>query len=233
MIRNILATLVVFIIPVIGALFLKVEKNVKISNFIIGALTFLISQVLIRLPLLNYLGRNTNIFTMGFLSKMIPYIMFFSFTAGIFEECGRYISYKFFLKDENNLLSPISFGLGHGGFEASHLVLPLVYKSIMHPLFYGNLVGYLVIIERVFAIIFHIAASIIIFYGVKTKRKIWLLISILLHGTYNFTVVYVAQITKNPILAEAVGAVMVVMYLILGIILLKKLKEEKNYEEED
>lgn len=233
MIKNILATLVVFIIPVLIALYLKIKKDVKINNFIVGALTFLISQVLIRLPLLNYLGRNTNIFTIGILSQVIPYIIFTSFTAGIFEECGRYISYKFFLKDEKNLLSPISFGLGHGGFEASYFLLPKVYKSIMHPLIYGNAFGYIGIFERSFAIIFHIAASIIIFYGVRTKRKIWLLIAILLHGIFNYIIVYLVQVAGKPILGEVAGAIMSVMYLILGIVLLRKYKEEDNYEKEN
>ena len=233
MIKNILAIIVVFIIPVIGALYLKIKKNIKISNFIIGALTFLISQVLIRLPLLNYLGRNTNIFTKGIFSQMIPYIIFFSFTAGIFEECGRYISYKFFLKDEDNLLSPISFGLGHGGFEASHFLLPMVFKSIIHPLFAIYSVSYIAIVERIFAIIVHVSLTILVFIGVKKGSKKYLFLSILLHGIYNFIVVYLIQITRNPVLVEAVGALIAVLYLIIGIILLRKYKEGDNYEKEN
>jgi uncharacterized membrane protein YhfC len=38
--------------------------------------------------------------------------------AGLFEETGRFIAFKFLLKKRTDRKTAISYGIGHGGFEA-------------------------------------------------------------------------------------------------------------------
>ena len=42
--------------------------------------------------------------------------------AGVFEETGRYVSFKWFLKKETRIQDGLSYGIGHGGIEAMLIV---------------------------------------------------------------------------------------------------------------
>ena len=41
--------------------------------------------------------------------------------AGIFEEGGRFVAFKFFLKEYRSNKDAISYGIGHGGFESAYM----------------------------------------------------------------------------------------------------------------
>lgn len=43
--------------------------------------------------------------------------------AGIFEEGGRFVAFKFFLKKYRSNKDAISYGIGHGGFESAYMGL--------------------------------------------------------------------------------------------------------------
>ncbi|MFY9283540.1 MAG: YhfC family glutamic-type intramembrane protease, partial [Miniphocaeibacter sp.] len=223
MIPLILSLLIIFIVPMILIIVLNRKKKVKFKNFIVGIFAFLISQTFTRLPILNFLQTKTTIFKLGLFSNLIPYLVFFSFTAGIFEETARFIAYKTILKKEENIYSPISFGLGHGGIEAMlYTLLPILtymynFSSLNTPLVY------LGIFERISAIIFHISATILIFYGIRKNKKIWWLISIVIHGMYNLIFTYLANVLNKIVLSEIVIFILSIILLLFGIYLLGKL----------
>jgi uncharacterized membrane protein YhfC len=49
--------------------------------------------------------------------------------AGVFEETGRFLAFKFLLKKRTGRKTAISYGIGHGGFEAVFL---LVFTGIQY-----------------------------------------------------------------------------------------------------
>lgn len=138
------------------------------------------------------------------------YVAYGSLAAGIFEECGRFIAFKFLLRKRNEWKDGIAYGIGHGGFEALMIggigLISTILTAIMinsgdfpsqiltaeqsaqmgeakrqlietpWPVFL--LGGF----ERVFALTVHIAFSIIVLYGVRTNRMIFLVYAILLHA---------------------------------------------------
>ncbi|QQK08720.1 YhfC family glutamic-type intramembrane protease [Miniphocaeibacter halophilus] len=230
MIGLVLSLLVIFIIPIIVVITLNRKKKVRLRNFIVGIFAFLISQTFTRLPILNLLQTKTTIFRTGLFSNLMPYIIFLSFTAGIFEETARFIAYKTILKKEKNIYSPISFGLGHGGIEAVIYTLLPILSYRYNLLFLDNLQVYLGILERVSAIIFHISATILVFYGIRKNKKVWWLISIIIHGMYNFIFTYLANVLNRIVLSEIVALILAIILLIFARYLLRKLEREESYE---
>ena len=46
------------------------------------------------------------------------HFIFLGITAGVFEECGRYMGFKLTLKKHRRFGDGVAFALGHGGIEA-------------------------------------------------------------------------------------------------------------------
>lgn len=49
------------------------------------------------------------------------YTIYGALAAGIFEETARFISFRFFMKNSRSMENAVSYGLGHGGFEAVYI----------------------------------------------------------------------------------------------------------------
>ncbi|NLA11059.1 MAG: YhfC family intramembrane metalloprotease [Firmicutes bacterium] len=182
----------------------------------LGAGVFILFQLLLRLPLLNYLlvqpwlGRfSTNIF---FYAVVVG-----GFTAGLFEECGRYLAFQTVLKGDLSWNTGLAYGLGHGGVEAivlvgftyiNNIVISLMinrglFEQLIAPrlgaeasLIKAQLVGlppsvFLAAgVERMLTLIVQLALSLIVLYAVKSRRPVFLLAAILLHTGLNAGVVY-------------------------------------------
>lgn len=48
----------------------------------------------------------------------MAYVAVLAVTAACAEEVGRYIAFRFFVKNPEQQNTPLYFGLGHGGIEA-------------------------------------------------------------------------------------------------------------------
>lgn len=161
----------------------------SINLFLLGVLCFFISQILLRIPLLNFLNKN-----ISFSMLSLSYPMLISFiilaSAGVFEEGFRFLFRKYLLRskseekglvnfDDNYPKDPIIFGLGHGLCEAVYILTLTRFN-----LSYAN--DIFIIIERLLAIVFHICQSILIFKGFKIGRRYsYLILAIVLHTIFN------------------------------------------------
>lgn len=153
--------------------------------FILGVLAFVISQIAIRLPLLKLLTKQSTSFHMLSVTKPIVYFLVLGFSAGIFEEVARYIGIRFFMK-QRDFQAGALFGAGHGSIEAIiffgfHVVIMLTSSMALvqgDALLIGS-------VERLFAMLLHIGLSIIVLYGVVTKKIRYLIMAIILHGVIN------------------------------------------------
>lgn len=154
-------------------------------------------------------------------------IFIISLSAGIFEEIGRLLGYKIFLKRELIWENGIGYGIGHGGVESILMVgvnfLIYFVISILNNL--GNpisSISQIVLetliktpsyqflipgVERVFALSIQIALSLIVLYGVKYKKFFYLLIAIIFHTIIDFVAVYVYIIYKNILLTEILAGI--------------------------
>lgn len=204
--------LVCFGIPIASFVyFAKKKKCMKI--YIVGMLVFFVSQILLRIPIINNILPLSDSYSMFMATNPIVYMLFLSFTAGLFEETGRFIGFKCIKNKKLSFTDAIAFGFGHGGIEAMMLVgvtginnLLLYWFSkgvIAGESFLGFTkemaistfeeigVGFILTagIERIFAITFHIVASIIVLYAVRSSKKIYVFLAMLIHTVFNFIAV--------------------------------------------
>lgn len=175
----------------------KNKRKNKIIIFILGIMCFFISQILLRIPILNTLNY---IFSLEFLMRYGVLISILTLiSAGLFEEGFRFIFREFILWDqsedergliafENKISDAIIFGLGHGLCEAVYVIILAFVSS---PNFPGLLNIFLILFERILAVIFHIAMTIIVFRGFKIGKKYaYILFAIGLHTIFNLPILF-------------------------------------------
>lgn len=182
-----------------------------------GMIVFFVLQIVIRIPLMQLFAASEA--GKAFITNnTLLYVGIAALTAGIFEEFGRYFAFKVMLKNRRGFGHGLAYGIGHGGIEAV-VIIGLAYVSnIMIGIMINSggvssldsagaamlqptitaltqtaptdfLIGG---IERVFAICFHIAMSILVLYGVRKRNIAYTLLAVLLHGIVDFGVVTIA-----------------------------------------
>lgn len=215
-----------------------------------GMIVFFVLQVLIRIPLMQVFEASEagKVFIEN---NIILYVVIAALTAGIFEEFGRYFAFKVMLKNKRGFGHGLAYGIGHGGIEAivliglayvSNIVISIMFNSgglsalgeqaaILQPSINAILAtpstDFLIGgIERVFAICFHIAMSILVLYGVRKRNIAYTLFAVLLHGLVDFGVVIIAGnfgIVWGEVFMFVVAAVSVVY-----IVLMKRVFEKQD-----
>lgn len=222
MIAYIFTLLATLLFPIAIGIFLAAKNKGLFKPFVFGVLTFVIFQGLIRIPLIQYVLPN-----MGWywtLSAVYPiwYAVFLGFTAAIFENTGRYVMMKLFMKDRMRYIDGISFGLGHGGIEAllitgiNTLVSLMLYGAV-----YDSLSVFLAGTERICAMMFHVAASLLVLKSVKLKKPYYLFAAIFLHTLLDTGLLLLSLAGMSVLHIEIVIAVFAIAMLLLTILMKK------------
>lgn len=150
--------------------------------FILGIAAFVVSQVLLRIPILQYLSESTLGYSMLSVTQPVLFSILLGLSAGVFEELARYIFMLFFMK-QRDWQAGFLFGAGHGGIEAILVVGIGMVVLLFSPTGIVGDANYLIGgIERFFAMLLHIGLSIIVLQGVVRKKFIYIVIAILIHG---------------------------------------------------
>lgn len=240
-------------IPIIFSIVIVKKYKASVESLIVGGAVFFVFQVLLRIPLLSnlngmdwYISLSKNYFLTA---------LFLGITAGLFEEIGRFLGFKFIIKRKNYLYkNAIAFGIGHGGIEAillvgltyvNNLVMSLfINKGTFDQIFGGKInstdlsiiksqlidtKAYLFLfggVERLFAITIQIAFSLIVLYAIKNRKYLYLLIAIGLHALVDTPVAYMSMKGVNAIFIE--GYVFITFILALVYIL----KSKEYFKEE-
>lgn len=196
--------------PVVLLLVLCLKKKVAVKPMFLGAAAFFVSQLCLRIPILQVLGAQS--WFKAFALNTIPYIIMLSVTAGLFEESARYLGAGVFLKNNRRFSDALSFGLGHGFCE----VILLTGMTQINNIIYATMINngtfqtfsarlpaeqaqqvlsamvavkpdavYLGVLERVFAVTFHVFASILIFKGVNEHKIRYYFLAIAAHSVFN------------------------------------------------
>jgi uncharacterized membrane protein YhfC len=203
--------------------FLARRLRVSWRLYLIGAATFVLSQI-------GHIPFNQLILTP--LTKGWPQTaVFFAFalSAGLFEEPARYLVYRFWIQGARSWREAVMFGAGHGGGEAiiaGALVLMgavniLVLQSVdmttlgltpeqleaaqtgLHAAlsvpWYMTLLG---AVERVWAMLFHMSAAVLVLQVFRRANWLWLAAAILWHAAQNAVGLLVAT-AAGPLWSEA------------------------------
>lgn len=176
-------------------------------TFFAGALTFIVFAMVLESILHNLVLRSGigpvlqgNIWLYG---------LYGGLAAGVFEETGRFLAFRFVLKSRRDRITALSYGIGHGGIEAFLLagltmaanlalglayvngaalpeeIVPSVESLLTTPAVMFLWTGF----ERLSAMTLHTALSVLVFAAVRTDRR-WLFpAAILLHFAVDFIAV--------------------------------------------
>ncbi len=204
---------VCYVLPTAGVLILARGRKGTWKAFAMGAAAFVVSQVLVRIPILQMVLPGFGWFAVMHLYPW-RYGLFLGLTAGIAEETGRWIAVRCFLKGKDTMEHGLAFGLGHGGIEAMLLVGPNMVAGLVmvlvgqESLFPPDGLGVLVAgLERVFAMAFHVGASLLVMYGVRQKKALryWSL-AVALHTVLDAAVVILPGVFGAGVLGMEIWA---------------------------
>ncbi len=191
----------------------------SLKALLVGVGVFVVFQIVLRLPLLSFLATQSWFSDLSS-SFLFSVVLIGGFTAGLVEECGRYLGFSILLKDKLSWENGLAYGLGHGGIEAiavvglayiNNIVLSIMinqgaFDRLIAPalgaeavLIKNQLTGLPPSLflaagaERALTLIIHIALSLMVLYAVKRKKPLFLLTAILLHTVLNAGAVYLHQ----------------------------------------
>ena len=221
--------MIVVFMPVSLALILYRRQVYSLLSILVGVLVFVVSQIIIRMPFLNVLSRTS--WHQQRSSSMIFLLVVYALSAGLFEESGRWIGFRFFRKNHLNWKNAVAFGIGHGGIEG----LIIVGNTYLNNLIFSamiNVGGYeafiapalgdqaqpvrdalintpsyqffLAGIERMAVLPVHIALSILVCLAVLKKRFLYLLLAIVLHGLVNVPAVLMMSLNIGLLVVELI-----------------------------
>lgn len=215
-----------FGIPAVGLILLAGRKKGSVKAFLLGAAAFTVSQLLIRIPILQGVLPYHAWFVV---MQMDPwaYGLFLGITAGLAEETARWAAIRFFLKGRRDLEHGLALGLGHGGIEAAlftgvnlaaGLVLMAGGRGALFPADEATVLT--AGLERMSAMAFHAGASLLVMYGIRRgKALIWLLAAIALHTVLDAAIVVLPAVFGVGVAGlEIYGAAMGIFTLACGIL---------------
>ncbi|MGN4446829.1 YhfC family glutamic-type intramembrane protease [Bacillus cereus group sp. MYBK79-1] len=219
----IFTTMISFGLPLI-ALFYAFWKK-RYIPYILGVLAFVVSQILIRIPILNYVNGNSIEFQMFSIMQPVLFVLLLSLSAGIFEEIARFIAMRYFMK-QRDWQSGFLFGAGHGGIEAVLIIgIPVISLLMSQTVIQNGDSYYFAGIERIFAMVLHIGLSFIVLQAVVQKKFRYVVYAILIHGTANAIASIISLYVPGKsgiILSEVSIAICAVLVFSYSVILKRK-----------
>ncbi|HDR9586216.1 TPA: YhfC family intramembrane metalloprotease [Burkholderia stabilis] len=216
------AGLVALFAPALLAAAWRRRTHVPFRVFFYGMLTFFVFQPVLRLswqaPLFHALARDPR--------WHLPMLVFAAFTAGLFEECGRWVAFRYLLPKRRDAQAAVMLGLGHGGLEAMLLVgvgflalgtgYLLAHAGVVVPEGMQSLIGsqfagmtlaspFLALLERVSALAAHVGLSLIVLQAFVRGTKRWLAYAIAIHFLFDLVAVLLSQYWHvDTLLIEAI-----------------------------
>jgi uncharacterized membrane protein YhfC len=208
-----------------------------------GALIFFIFQIITRLPAIQV----AQYFLLPTLKSSQVALWAFSFvaalTAGLFEEVGRYLGYRWFMRrEEKTWDKAVMYGLGHGGLESAVAIGGLAALTLVNVYLIVSTNGAIVPTaqralaarqiadlaaqpvwlpllgawERVSAITMQVALSVIVLQVFRRGSLNWLWLAIGLHTLVDFGSMVLIQVLPISGLARNVAVEGILTLMALG-----------------
>jgi len=204
-------------LPISLVVYFYIKQRISLLAVLVGVLGFLVTQVMIRIPALGWLSQTDFYRLMAATPAVL--VLFLSLTAGLFEETGRWLGFRYLLRKKLEHKNAIAYGIGHGGFESILLVGLTFINNLVFSLMINNgtfdsvvgsqlgpdganyIRGQLVDlpatmflaggIERALTIPIQIALSVMVYMGVRHRRFKFYWLAVLAHTAVNFIAVMI------------------------------------------
>jgi uncharacterized membrane protein YhfC len=202
-------------LPLVLALVARRRLGVGWRYFGYGALIFLLFQLVTRVPIILAIQAAIAPQLQASRALLVTWLAVAALTAGVFEEVGRYVGYRWLMKgEEKTWPKAIMYGLGHGGLESMLFVGGLTLLTLINLLLLPAVIGtlpdeqrslveqqlaavaaqpeWLPLLgtwERLWTIPVHVALSAIVLQVFRRHSIRWLALAVLVHTLVNLVVV--------------------------------------------
>lgn len=255
-----ISTAVSFLLPVILAIVFYKKEKISFKAVGVGAAIFLIFALILE-QILHFavLKADKNV---GSFIMHTPWLygIYGGLAAGIFEETGRFVGYKYMLKGLRKWKDGIAYGIGHGGLESILIgglagINNLSYSFLINSGKFDSLIKaapsssfkalraakeglissssslYLITgYERFCAVLFQIGLSLLVLYAVKNRKSIFLFLAIFLHAFVDFFAVLYQAGAMGLAFVEILTGIAAVISLIFIIKSRKIFKDSSEIE---
>jgi ABC-2 type transport system ATP-binding protein len=127
------ALVFVIVFPIVLGALARRRLGVGWRYFGYGALIFTLFQLITRVPAVTALQYALAPQLRGSVPLQLAFGVGLAFTAGLFEEVGRYIGYRWLMRGEPKTWAKgVMYGLGHGGIESIVLVGGLIALQLIN-----------------------------------------------------------------------------------------------------
>ena len=119
--------------PLVLAIIARRRLNVSWKYFAYGALIFFVFQLISRAPLVQVIQGAIAPQLRASSTLLYTWFIILALTAGLFEEVGRYVGYRWLMRrEEKTWNKAVMYGLGHGGLESMLLVGGLAILTLIN-----------------------------------------------------------------------------------------------------
>ena len=210
---NIFTVTAALLLPVGIGVWLSLKKKGYLKPLLLGVLTFVVFQVVTRIPLIQVVLPRMPWYTVMTMGYPLLSALFLGGTAALFEEGGRYLVMSLFLKDRQRVSDGIAFGIGHGGVEAvllagtnALIVLLAGVGTDAGLMFAGG-------VERLFAMTLHVAWSVMVLKSVRERKIGYLILALVLHTVIDMAAVMAQYYGMSILEIEAIIGVSALVML--------------------
>jgi len=210
------------------ALMIIAHKKYKADflSFFIGCAIFVVFALVLESILHSVVLTATGTL---FTDNIFLYALYGGLAAALFEETGRFVAMRFFMKKNLNKQNALMYGIGHGGIEAIMLVGLTYISNLLSAVMVNSGIletsmamldeemqitsfnqikvlwetpawhFYMAGVERTAAIALQIALSVLVYRAVKEKCGRFWLIAFLIHFAVDFVTVVLVNGLGTPI----------------------------------
>ncbi len=249
---SVIAIAFAILYPLVLAFIAHRRLNISWKYFGYGALIFFLFQIISRVPIVTALGgvlapqlRASRVFLYIWLAVL-------ALTAGLFEEVGRYVGYRWLMRREGKTWSKaVMYGIGHGGLESMVLIgalglLTLLNLVVLSSINLNSLPAsqhdqvvqqlkalsaqpgwfpLLALWERLWTIPVQVALSVIVLQVFRRNNINWLWLAILAHAVVDFVSVALLQVLGASTGAYLLVELIVAIFGATGVLVIWKLRD--------
>lgn len=130
---QVISIVIMIVIPFVAGFVARRRLGAHWRIFWMGALVFVVSQMLLRIPLVAALQTMAAPqMAAGSLAVTLGVGAALALTAALFETAGRYAGYRWLLRrDPKQWSTGVMYGLGHGGIESALLIAGLAIVQLV------------------------------------------------------------------------------------------------------
>ena len=242
----------VIVYPIVLAIVAHRQLRVGWRYVGYGAIVFFVFQLVTRVPAVQLIQA-----AIGPQLKASPVLMWtwlvvLALSAGVFEEVGRYVGYRLFMRGEDKTWSKaVMFGIGHGGLESVLLVGGLMVLALISLWAAANgglnqlpddqraaatqqlqtlnaQPGWAALFgawERLWTVPIQVAFSVIVLQVFRRGKLVWLLWAILGHAFVDLVAVGLQQILGQGVTSSLVIEAVVAVFGLMALWIIWRLRD--------